>query len=49
VGVGACFNAKITVSSHCKIGMGTVVTKSLAQGISVFGNPAKPLPTMEKF
>lgn len=49
VGVGACFNAKITVSSHCKIGMGTVVTKSLPKGISVFGNPAKPLPTMEKF
>jgi len=49
VGVGACFNAKITVSSDCKIGMGTVVTKSLTKGISVFGNPAKPLPTMEKF
>jgi len=49
VGVGVCFNAKITVSSHCKIGMGTVVTKSLPQGISVFGNPAKPLPTMDKF
>jgi len=49
VGVGVCFNAKITVSSHCKIGMGTVVTKSLPQGMSVFGNPAKPLPTMDKF
>jgi UDP-3-O-[3-hydroxymyristoyl] glucosamine N-acyltransferase len=49
VGVGACFNAKINVSSHCKIGMGTVVTKSLPQGVSVFGNPAKPLPTMDKF
>ena len=49
VGVGVCFNAKITVSSHCKIGMGTVVTKSLPKGISVFGNPAKPLPTMDKF
>ena len=49
VGVGVCFNAKITVSSHCKIGMGTVVTKSLPKGVSVFGNPAKPLPTMDKF
>ena len=49
VGVGVCFNAKITVSSHCKIGMGTVVTKSLPKGMSVFGNPAKPLPTMDKF
>jgi serine acetyltransferase len=29
--------------------MGTVVTKSLPQGMSVFGNPAKPLPTMDKF
>ena len=49
VGVGACFNAKITVSNHCRIGMGSVVTKSLPPGVSVFGNPAKPLPTMDKF
>ena len=49
VGVGACFNAKINVSNHCRIGMGSVVTKSLPPGVSVFGNPAKPLPTMDKF
>jgi UDP-3-O-[3-hydroxymyristoyl] glucosamine N-acyltransferase len=49
VGVGVCFNAKITVSDRCRIGMGSVVTKSLPPGVSVFGNPAKPLPTMDKF
>ena len=49
VGVGVCFNAKITVADHCKIGMGSVVTKSLPPGASVFGNPAKLLPTMDKF
>ena len=49
VGVGVCFNAKITVADRCRIGMGSVVTKSLPLGVSVFGNPAKPLPTMDKF
>ena len=49
IGVGVSFNAKITVADHCKIGMGSVVTKSLPPGVSVFGNPAKPLPTMGNF
>ena len=49
VGVGVTFNAKITIETACKIGMGSVVTKSLPAGASVFGNPAKPLPTMGTF
>lgn len=49
VGVGVTFNAKITIANACKIGMGSVVTKSLPAGVSVFGNPAKPLPTMGTF
>ena len=48
-GIGVCVNAKITIASQCKIGMGTVVTKSLPKAVSVFGNPAKPLPTMGNF
>ncbi len=49
VGVGVTFNAKITIANACRIGMGSVVTKSLPAGVSVFGNPAKPLPTMGTF
>lgn len=49
IGVGVTFNAKITIANTCKIGMGSVVTKSLPAGVSVFGNPAKPLPTMGTF
>ena len=49
VGVGVCFNAKIQIADRCRIGMGSVVTKSLPAGASVFGNPAKLLPTMDSF
>jgi UDP-3-O-[3-hydroxymyristoyl] glucosamine N-acyltransferase len=49
VGVGVCFNAKIQIANRCRIGMGSVVTKSLPAGASVFGNPAKLLPTMDSF
>lgn len=49
VGIGVTFNAKIKIANGCKIGMGSVVTKSLDAGMSVFGNPAKPLPTMGTF
>ena len=49
VGVGVCINAKIQIADRCRIGMGSVVTKSLPAGASVFGNPAKLLPTMDSF
>lgn len=49
IGIGVMVNAKIQVAEDCQIGMGSVVTKSLPAGVSVFGNPARPLPTMDRF
>ena len=48
-GVGASVNSKVRIANNCIIGMATVVTKSLPLAVSVFGNPARPLPTMNKF
>jgi UDP-3-O-[3-hydroxymyristoyl] glucosamine N-acyltransferase len=49
IGVGVVINSKIVLGDNSIIGMGTVLTKSLPNYSSVFGNPARPLPTMEKF
>jgi UDP-3-O-[3-hydroxymyristoyl] glucosamine N-acyltransferase len=46
VGAGATLNNHVTVGAGANIGLGSVVTKSITSGQSVFGNPAKPLPTM---
>ncbi|HSI57158.1 MAG TPA: DapH/DapD/GlmU-related protein [Ideonella sp.] len=49
IGIGVMVNAKIRIGDDCQIGMGSVVAKSLPAGLSVFGNPARPLPTMDRF
>ena len=44
IGLGACIRNGITIGSRVNVGMGSVVTVSISEGRSVFGNPAKQLP-----
>lgn len=46
IGLGVRIKDNVSIGSHCTIGMGSVVTKSLPEGITVFGNPAKPIRTL---
>lgn len=49
IAAGVIINAKVMVGDNSTIGLGSVVTKSIPEGKSFFGNPARPLPTMRKF
>lgn len=49
IAAGVVINAKVIVGDNSRIGLGSVVTKSIPEGKSFFGNPARPLPTMRKF
>ncbi len=49
VGAGALINNHVRVGAGARIGMGSVVTKNVPEGSSVFGVPAEPLPTMRPF
>lgn len=41
IGSGSVIRNGITIGNNCVIGMGAVVTKSIGDGLKVFGNPAK--------
>jgi sugar O-acyltransferase (sialic acid O-acetyltransferase NeuD family) len=41
IGSGSVLRNGITIGDNCVIGMGAVVTKSIGDGLTVFGNPAK--------
>ena len=44
VGVGARILNHLHVGNRAKIGIGSVVLRNVGDGMSVFGNPAKPTP-----
>lgn len=43
VGINSVIRNRITLGKNCFVGMGSNVTKSVDEGITVVGNPAKPL------
>lgn len=48
VGINATLRNRIVIGEKAFVGMGAVVTKSIPEGITVVGNPAKPLAKKEK-
>jgi len=49
IAMNVSINAKVSVGNDCQIGLGSVVVRSVPSGKSIFGSPAKLLPTMRKF
>lgn len=49
VAAAACIRDKVVVGDGAHIGLGTVVTKDVAAGLKLFGNPGRPLRTMGPF
>ncbi len=48
IAAGAAIRDKITIGEGARIGLGTVVTKDVPAGASLFGIPGQPLRTMGK-
>ena len=42
IGINAVIRNRISLGAKSFVGMGATVTKSVADGITVVGNPAKP-------
>ena len=43
VGIGACTRQQIRIGKNAVVGAGAVVVKDISDGLTVAGNPAKPL------
>lgn len=48
IGINATLRNRINIGEKAFVGMGAVVTKSISEGITVVGNPARPLVKKEK-
>jgi len=44
IGMGVTIRDNLNIGSRVQVGMASVVVKSIPEGASVFGNPAKPIP-----
>lgn len=44
IGTGACSRQQIRIGSRATIGAGAVIVRDVSDGMTVAGNPAKPLP-----
>ena len=49
VAAGCKITAHCKVGKNSRIGLGSVVVRDIGDGEKVFGNPARPLPTMREF
>jgi UDP-3-O-[3-hydroxymyristoyl] glucosamine N-acyltransferase len=47
LGMGVAVKDNITIGSKAQVGMASVVVKSVASGVSVFGNPARAIPPIQ--
>lgn len=43
IGAGACIRPGVHIGKDVTVGMGAIVTKDVADGLTVVGNPARPL------
>lgn len=48
IGAGACILRSTSVGSWCIVGMGATVYTAVQDGLTVLGNPGRPLPVQSK-
>lgn len=48
IGSGAIFHPRVKVGERATIGIGSVVLSNVQPGVTVFGNPAKKIPSAEE-
>lgn len=47
IAMGCTIRDNVSIGAHANVGMGSVVTKHVRAGMSVFGNPARTLPSIK--
>ena len=49
VGAGAVINNRVTIGERARIGLGSVVVRSVPAGVAMLGSPAAPVPFLRPF